>query len=106
MDCGETCPSPIATYSASSVGYFSSVATCAMASSDARRFSGRCCLRIAAFISSRPVSSASSRRSRLNHCLILFRARGLFTICSQSWDGAASRAFDVMTSTVSPVCSA
>ena len=40
-DCGDTCPSPIATYSASRSGYFRSAATCCSASSVARRLNGR-----------------------------------------------------------------
>ena len=44
---------------------------------------------------------ASSRRSRENHCRILLRARDDATICSQSRDGPAVCAFDVMISTVS-----
>ncbi len=51
--------------------------------------------------SSRPVSMASSRRSRLNHCRILLRARDDATICSQSCDGPAVGDFDVKISTVS-----
>ena len=51
--------------------------------------------------SSRPVSMASSRRSRLNHWRILLRAREEATICSQSCDGPAVGDFDVKISTVS-----
>ena len=40
---------------------------------------------------------------RQNHCRILFRARGVFTNWSQSWLGPSPCAFDVRTSTVSPV---
>ena len=45
-DCGETCPSPTATYSASRSGYFRSATTCSSTSSVASRLNGRFCLRI------------------------------------------------------------
>ena len=48
---------------------------------------GRPCLRKASKRASRPICSASSRRSRLNHCLILLRAPELCTDCSQSREG-------------------
>ena len=66
---------------------------------------GRPPLRSARASSSRPVSIASSRRSRENHCLILLRARGEVAICSQSRDGPAEAVFEVTISTVSPECS-
>ena len=53
--------------------------------------------------SSRPDSTMSSRRSRENHCLILLRARGDSTNCSQSRVGPADSTFDVKISQVSPL---
>ena len=47
---------------------------------------------------------ASSRRSRENHCRILFRARGDATIWSQSREGPAEGTLEVMISTVSADC--
>ena len=44
---------------------------------------------------------ASSRRSRLNHWRILWRALVEATICNQSRDGPAVGDFDVKISTVS-----
>ena len=67
------------------------------------RWSGRFCLRIARAMASRPCSMASSRRSLVNHCLILLRARGLRTNVSQSWLGPESGFFDVKISTTSPL---
>ncbi len=48
---------------------------------------------------------ASSRRSLLNHCRILLRARGLLTKVSQSRLGPASATLEVNTSTTSPFSS-
>ena len=48
---------------------------------------------------------ASSRRSFVNHCLILLLARGDLTNVSQSRLGPAPSAFEVSTSTESPVTS-
>ncbi len=56
-------------------------------------------------MASLPCSIASSRRSLVNHCLILLRARALFTNASQSLLGPLSGFFDVNTSTTSPVVS-
>ena len=53
--------------------------------------------------SSRPISTASSRRSRLNHWRILLRARGDSTNASQSCDGAADSSFEMKISHVSPL---
>ena len=87
------------------MGYFKSVATWAMSSSELSRTTGSECLRSARARRSRPVSRASPRRSRENHWRILLRARGDLTMESQSLDGPASGAFDVRISTVSPVWS-
>ena len=54
--------------------------------------------------SSLPVSIISSRRSRENHCRILFLARGLETKFIQSREGPASSDFAVKISHVSPEC--
>jgi hypothetical protein len=62
-------------------------------------------LRIARAIWSLPASTAASRRSLENHCLILFLARGLCTNLSQSRLGPASGALEVKISTVSPLSS-
>ena len=48
---------------------------------------------------------ASSRRSLVNHCRILLRARGDATKPSQSRLGAAVGALEVNTSTTSPLSS-
>ena len=50
---------------------------------------------------SRPACSVSSRDAALNHWLILFFARVVWTTASQSRDGPRSR-FEVRTSTMSP----
>ena len=63
-------------------------------------------MRIARAIWSLPASTAASRRSLENHCLILFLARGLCTNLSQSRLGPASGALEVKISTVSPLSSA
>ena len=63
---------------------------------------GRPSRRRASISSSRPASSASSRRSLLNHWRILLRARGLWTIFSQSRLGPARSTLDVKISQVSP----
>jgi hypothetical protein len=63
-------------------------------------------LRSALTSSSRPVSMASSRRSRENHWRILDRARGVWTMRSQSRDGPAPSTLEVKISTVSPEASA
>jgi hypothetical protein len=69
---------------------------------DAASFwTGRPSRRSALVSSSRPPSMASSRRSRLNHCRILLRARGEATICNQSRDGPADGTLEVMISAVS-----
>ena len=62
-------------------------------------------MRISLAIWSLPRSIASSRRSLVNHCRILERARGDCTNVSQSRDGAALAAFEVNTSTTSPFSS-
>ena len=51
----------------------------------------------------RPRSMFSSRRSRLNHCLILFRAWLLLHRFSQSRLGPLA-VLEVMISTISPFC--
>ena len=53
------------------------------------RCNGRPSRRNSLVSSSRPASIMSTRRSRLNHCRILLRARGDATNCNQSRDGAA-----------------
>ena len=63
---------------------------------------GRPSRRSAFTSSSRPFSTASSRRSRENHWRILAAARGVATICCQSRDGPAPSTFDVKISTESP----
>ena len=68
------------------------------------RWAGRPCLRNASSSASRPRCSASSRRSRLNHCRILLRAPELATNCSQSRDGPCA-VLEVRISTMSPDCS-
>ena len=103
IDCGETCPSPTATYRASRSAYFRSSATRAIVSSDASRLNVWSCRRTNAFTASRPDSIASSRRPRLNHWRIFVLARGVFTNWSQSWLGPSPCAFDAEISTVSPV---
>ena len=50
-----------------------------------------------------PASTASSRRSLVNHCRILVRAREEPTNGSQSCDGAAVGDRDVKISTTSPL---
>ncbi len=52
-----------------------------------------------------PRSIASSRRSLVNHCLILLRARCDLTNWSQSRDGAAVGALEVKISTTSELSS-
>ncbi len=58
-------------------------------------------MRISLAIWSLPFSIASSRRSLVNHCRILLRARGDFTKVSQSRDGPALGDLEVKTSTTS-----
>ena len=58
---------------------------------ESTRLSGRPSLRISLAICSLPRSIASSRRSLVNHCRILVRARGDLTKLSQSRDGAGVR---------------
>ncbi len=60
-------------------------------------------MRISLAICSLPCSIASSRRSLVNHCRILDRARGDFTKVSQSRDGPAVADLEVKTSTTSPL---
>jgi hypothetical protein len=60
-------------------------------------------LRIARVRASLPASTASSRRSFVNHWRILVRAREEPTNCSQSWDGPAVGDREVKTSTTSPL---
>ena len=68
-----------------------------------RRWSGRPSLRMARTIESLPCSIASSRRSLLNHALILDFARGDLTKVSQSRLGPAPSALEVKTSITSPL---
>jgi hypothetical protein len=93
----------MATYRESRLGYLRSPATCDISWSEDSRTTGNECRRSSRWRRSFPVSRASSRRSLENHCRILLRARGVFTIDSQSRFGAASAAFDTRTSTESPV---
>ncbi len=69
------------------------------------RCSGSAALRIARLSAVLPSSTASSRRSRANHCRILVRARGDLTNAIQSRDGPAFSDFEVKISTVSPLSS-
>ena len=62
-------------------------------------------LRICRAMDSLPASIASSRRSFVNHALILERARGDLTKLSQSRLGAAFSPLLVTTSTTSPLAS-
>ena len=59
-------------------------------------------MRSALASSSRPVSMASTRRSRENHWRILVRALGVCTNCNQSRLGPAPATLLVKISTVSP----
>ena len=70
------------------------------------RLSGRPSLRSSRAICSLPCSIASSRRSLVNQCRILLRARGDLTKVSQSRDGPAFGDLEVNTSTTSPFSSA
>ena len=65
-------------------------------------WTGRPSRRSALTSSSRPVSMASSRRSRENHWRIFVAARGVATNCSQSRRRARALDLDVKISTVSP----
>ncbi len=82
--------------------YLKSSAIAARASCVMSRCSGRFCFRIALVSRSLPRSIDSSRRSLLNHCRILLRARALLTKCCQSWLGPAPSALEVKISTQSP----
>ena len=76
-ECCDVRPSPIATnIDSRSVNFMSWAIVCRM-SAFWILSTGRPCFRIAWIKPSRPWASASSRRSRANHCLILFRARGV-----------------------------
>ncbi len=98
-----TWPSPTAAYRAETSAYRISCARATNDSCDISRCSGRCCLRIALAMDSLPCSTASSRRSLLNHCRILLRARGLRTNVIQSRLGPAPSAFEVKISMTSPL---
>ena len=103
--CAPTLPSPTAAYSAATSTRCRSLATVCSTSGVSSRCSGRPSLRSSRAIDSLPRSIASSRRSLVNHCRILLRARGLLTKPSQSRLGPAPGAFDVNTSTTSPLSS-
>ena len=57
-------------------------------------------------MASLPESTISSRRSLVNHCRILLRARAERTKFNQSREGPAPSALEVSTSTASPFSSA
>ena len=83
----------------------SSSATPVSDSTEVSRCSGRPCLRMAFARESLPSSIISSRRSLVNQCLILLRARAERTKVSQSREGPAESALEVSTSTTSPLSS-
>ena len=96
-------PSPTAAYSALTSASLSWAATTLSDSWESSRLRGSPSLRMSLAICSLPCSMASSRRSLVNQCRILERARGDFTKPSQSRDGPAFGALEVKTSTTSPL---
>ena len=101
IDWADTWLSPMAAYSASTSVRFIEWATWVRALEAITFCSGMPSRRNPLASSSRPVSMASSRRSRLNHCRILLRARDEATSFSQSREGPAVGALEVKISTVS-----